>query len=409
MQVKQSKFSVPEMIAATGLVAGIVLLAPRPVQIIGAGAMALAGIGNLKRHECGEVVSPSPRRFLIDGLKSVRTEVEEVKVITIKRLPQPLQDFIESSQVVKGDQEWLMRELHKYSLLIIGQTNAGKTWFQQQSAILTCEAMERGGTGRIFDLTYGKRGHRWHGLPLGSVVFTDVRRDLPRLLQESVDIRDQRRAEARNGTREKWPAHILHIAELNNSFQEYSDWYDQLDDEERQGVDKPKRLVYLLKQLLTDGHGYQVYLRADAQTLAVGETGINLAMLNQVNFCIRGSSAVDGGELGKVLKDGKFWAEKVAQSRKATGNDHISLAIVEKQPRLFIPPEMNAEISIADSANRSDLDEARLWVNGYRQSIQDAGGPTKAFELLRDSLPSGYRKQSADNPYYVAIKEALEA
>lgn len=413
MQAKQNR-RLPQQIIYGGIISAALLFGPKWggfwafTQSITGGAVGLGALGQLKRHEEGSEVPSDLWAFVRGGVLALGEEYEEIRQIAIDRLPQPLAELIAVTEAVGLDSEAKFRELHKYSLLIIGQTNAGKTWTQHQSVVLTSEEMAKGGTGRVFDLTYGKRGHRWHELPRDRVVFTELYSDLPRLLDEAIAARDQRRREAKSGDRETWPKHILHIAELNNSLQEYSDWYEQLDETEQAGIAKPKTLVFKIKNLLTDGHGYGVLLRADVQTLAVGETSLNLAMLGQVNILVLGSSAVNVTELGKVLgKDAKAWAEKVAMARKSTGNDYIGISIIERKPSLIAVPDLAAsyQISITPGAELSTTEAARQWAIPFADTIAAAKSATEAFGLLKDHMPEGYRKQASDNPYYQAIKE----
>ena len=416
MQDKLSK-KLPQQIIYGGMLSALLILGPKWsgfwafTQTIAGGAVALSTIGQVKRHEEGKDVPAAPWQFLKSGALALGEEYTAMREIVIDRLPEPLAELVSVSEAVGIDSDSKFRELHKYSLLIIGQTNAGKTWTQHQSVVYTAEEMGKGGTGRVFDLTYGKRGHRWHEMPRDRVVFTELYSDFPKLLDEAVAARDQRRREAKSGVAESWPRHILHLAEFNNSIQEYTDWYEQLDDDEKAGIQKPKTLVFKVKNLLTDGHGYGVLLRADLQTLAVGETSLNMAMLGQVNILVLGSSAVNVTELGKVLgKDAKAWADKVATARRTTGNQYIGIAIIERKPSLIVVPDIAAtsKITIAADAELTPSQVAEQWATGYIESIRVAKSPTEAFNLLKEHMPSGYTKQSSDNPYYQAIKALKE-
>jgi len=145
--------------------------------------------------------------------------------------------------------------------------------------------------------------------------------------------------------------------------------------------------------------------------LAVGETSLNMAMLGQVNILVLGSSAVNVTELGKVLgKDAKAWADKVATARRTTGNQYIGIAIIERKPSLIVVPDIAAtsKITIAADAELTPSQVAEQWATGYIESIRVAKSPTEAFNLLKEHMPSGYTKQSSDNPYYQAIKTIKE-
>jgi hypothetical protein len=242
------------------------------------------------------------------------------------------------------------------------------------------------------------------------VVFTDVINDLPRLLDEAIAIRKTRIQQTQDGIKTTFPPYILHITELNESMTEYTDWYEQLDDEEKPGVYKPKTITSKIGSLLFDGHGYQMFVVMDAQSFAVGETDLNQAKLAQLNAVVRGPTAINTKELNKVLGDGALWAAKVAKARIDTGNDRISLAIIGGKPSLFLPPDIAAtsKITIAAEAEQTLDQVAANWATGYRETISASTSPTKAFEVLREHMPEGYRKQTTGNAYYLAIKALKE-
>ena len=415
MQDKLSK-KLPQQIVYGGMLSALLILGPKWsgfwafTQTIAGGALALSTIGQVKRHEEGKDVSIAPWQFLKTGVLALGEEYTAMREIVIDRLPEPLAELVSVTEVVGIESEAKFRELHKYSLMIVARTHGGKTWLQHQSAILSLECQSKGGTMRVMDRSYGKRGFRWHGIPRGVIVFTDVVNDLPRLLDEAITIRKARIKAVQDGVQDSFPWYILHLTELNESMTEYESWYEALDDEEKVGVTKPKTLISKLGSLLFDGHGYQMFIRVDAQSLAVGETNLNQAKLAQMNVIVRGSTAIDTKELNKILTDGKYWADKVAKARKDTGDQYIGLAIIGGQPSLFLPPDIAAtsKITIAADAELTPSQAAEQWALPYASTISDAESATEAFNLLKDHMPTGYRKQSASNPYYQAIKTIKE-
>jgi hypothetical protein len=418
MQAKPSKAKLPQQIIYAGILSGALLFGPKWggfwafTQATLGGVIGVAGLGQLKRHEEGKEVPDSPWGFIKGGVTALGEEYEEAREIVIARLPEPLAELVQVTEVVGIESESKLRDLHKYSLMIVSKTGGGKTWFQHQSVMLSLQEQARGGTLRVLDRSYGKRGFRWNGLPRGRIVFTDVVNDLPRLLDEAIAIRKTRIQQTQDGVRSHFPAYILHLTELNESMTEYQDWYEALEEDERAGVYKPKTIISKIGSLLFDGHGYQMFVRVDAQSLAVGETDINQAKLAQMNVIVRGPTAINVNELRKVLAgDAKLWADKVAAARKATGDDHISLAIIEGKPTLILPPDLASAttITIADGAEQTQGEAAAAWALGYTETINAANSPTEAFTLLKDHMPEGYRKQSSSNPYYLAIKALKES
>lgn len=414
MQVKPSKAKLPQQIIYSGVIAGALLLGPKWgnfwafTQATLGGVVGLAGVGQLKRHEEGKDIPAAPWQFVKSGVMALGEEYTEIRQIVVDRLPEPLADLVNVTAVVGIESEAKFRKLHDYSLMIVSKTGGGKTWFQHESVILSVEAQSKGGTLRVMDRSYGKRGFRWHDLARGRIVFTDVVNDLPKLLEEAIAIRKTRIQQTQDGLRSHFSPYILHLTEFNESMTEYQEWYESLEEDEKSGVMKPKSLITKIGSLLFDGHGYQMYVRVDAQSLAVGETDINQAKLAQMNVIVRGATAINVKELRKVLDgDAKIWADKVAKARKDTGNDHISLAIIEGRPTLLLPPNLSSvtQITIAPGAELSPSQVAQQWAQGYIESISAAKSPTEAFNLLKEHMPSGYTKQSSDNPYYQAIKE----
>lgn len=413
MQAKQNR-RLPQQIIYGGIISAALLFGPKWggfwafTQSITGGAVGMGALGQAKRHEEGNEVPSDLWEFVRGGVLALGEEYEEIRQIAIDRLPDPLAELIAVTEAVGLDSEAKFRELHKYSLMIVSKTGGGKTWFQHESVMLSLEHLSEGGTLRALDRSYGKRGFRWHGLPRGRIVFTDVINDLPRLLDEAHAIRKTRIQQTQDGVRSHFPPYVLHLTELNESMTEYTEWYNELGDDEKSGVYKPSTIISKIGSLLFDGHGYQMLVRVDAQSLAVGETDINQAKLAQMNVIVRGPTAINVKELRKVLDgDAKLWADKVAKARRDTGNDHISLAIIEGRPTLMLPPSLSesTEIVINEGAELSTTDAARQWAIPFADTIAAAKSATEAFGLLKDHMPEGYRKQASDNPYYQAIKE----
>jgi hypothetical protein len=417
MQSKPSKAKLPQQIIYAGILSGALLFGPKWggfwafTQATLGGVIGVAGVGQLKRREESKDVPANPWEFVKSGVMALGEEYEEIRRIVVERLPEPLADLVNVADVVGTDGESKFRELHKYSLMIVARTNGGKTWFQHQSAILSLEEQAKGGTMRVMDRSYGKRKFRWHGLPRNRVIYTDVINDLPRLLNDAIAVRNSRIKEVQDGIRDQFPWYLLHITELNESMTEYTSYYRKLkQNDEHHGVDSPEDLIDAIGSLLFDGHGYQIFVRVDAQSLAVGETNINQAKLAQLNVVVRGSTAIDAKELGKILPNASYWVDKVTKARKDTGDDHISLAIIEGKPSLFVPPDLasTTEIVIAPDADLTPTQAAQQWAQPYADSISAAKSPTEAFNVLKEHMPTGYQKQSSNNPYYQAIKALKE-
>ena len=386
--------------------------------VTGISLLALTGKG--KRNETDQ--AEQPWQYDMGGLESVAGGVIDV-VVNLQRqgakggrkmavtydvlvLPQALSKAEDNAAIAQA-----FKDIHRRSFLAIANTGGGKTWFLHQSAAW---AIEQGEHVIICDRSYGKRGQHWFGLPVydlssgtHGVVFEGSPDDLEACVEMFFQERERRAKETKAAAKaardtpvfKRW---ALYLPEKTESLIEYRDKY---------GDEAADTLSKKLNSLLRDGHGYNVFLRSDAQSAATGEVEVSEGMRKNLHWVFFGD-AVETKELGKVGLT-KEWVAKVEKARKEHGK-YLGLALIEGKPHFIKAPNHEYDFSDAISIEQA----AALWIEGHQQDILETikdridgehpVSPTAMFEFYKSYFPSGYCNKGKENPYWQAFKTFVE-
>lgn len=376
------------------------------------GIVALVATGQGKRDEDQQAANPV--EYAMAGLESLSEGVagcvgrfgqqgaKQVRKVAVRYdvpvLPEVLAKANNNAAI---DQAF--KDIHKRSFLAIANTGGGKTFFLHQSAAW---AIEQGEHVIICDRSYGKRGQHWFQLPVADratntpgIVFEGSPDDLEACVTMFFNERERRARETKAAARrgkpqpnfQRW---ALYLPERTESLIEYRDAY---------GDDLADELSKKINSLLRDGHGYDVFLRSDAQSAATGEVEISEGMRKNLHWIFFGD-AVETKEIGKVGID-KEWVGKVAKARGEHGK-YLGLALIEGQPQFIKAP--NHEYDFSDAMTHDQA--ATAWLESLKPELAKAEGssPTALFDSFKSRFPQGHKNKGADNPYWQAFKSFVE-
>lgn len=378
------------------------------------GVALVVGTERGKRNESKQ--SESLVDWWMSGAESVATGLFRQGKVGVRKLsvryevpvlPEVLKKVENDSAI-----EQAFNDIHKRSFLAIANTGGGKTYFLHQSAAWAIEQNEH---IVICDRSYGKRGQHWHGLPVADrdantpgIVFQGSPEDLEACVEMFFHERECRAAQTKAAARDgkdvpNFRHWALYLPERTESLIEYREKYG---DEEADVLSKK------LNSLLRDGHGYNVFLRSDAQSAATGEVEVSEGMRKNLHWVFFGD-AVETKELGKV-GIGKEWVGKVEKAR-TTHSKYLGLALIEGKPQFIKAPNTQYDLSdclTVDQAAEVWLSEEGPTILGVMKFCEDDGkptSPTSMFDSCKGMFPSGHRNKGKDNPYWQVFKSFIES
>ncbi|MEM9944693.1 MAG: hypothetical protein AAF810_01330 [Cyanobacteria bacterium P01_D01_bin.36] len=345
------------------------------------------------------------RDFYAEGVAHAFKGVASDSKIIVSRLPEPAKSIAEALiESLRQDSKWF-DEFQTRSHLVTGQTNAGKTVFAHFEVAWFFDPDKNNGQGtlRICDINYGKRDHTYHGLPKGSVVYTEPI-DLETLIIEAYDVLEARRAATNTGQKTGgWDLHRVVVDEFNDTMQRY---------EADMGTKAKDRLLSRIKTLLVTGHGYNVIISLNCQTLAVGEIGLSEAQQAQMFAVIFGENALNSNEVSKIASmsgetDGsKGLINQVKNLRRLPGGSRAGLLKMAGSITPVIPPSVS-EMPIVEISAELLEDESQVWLQSVKPGAEAA--KTEGLSLTQAWQSIGEGKQESSNPRYQTFKTFYEA
>jgi hypothetical protein len=406
-----------------GLISGIALMAspfafrhaPTISQVVYpiAGLISVLATDKGSRDELEQAENPAA--YFGSGLSTIRGlmpkgAAAKVRKVALRYDVPVLPELLKKGQDTAAIEQAFVN-IHKRSFLAIANTGGGKTFFLHQSAAW---ALEQGEHVIICDRSYGKRGQHWFKLPVADrannqpgIVYEGSPEDLAACVEMFFIERERRAQATKAAARAGQPTPnfkhwALYLPERTESLIEYRDKYgDELADD----------LSKKLNSLLRDGHGYNVFLRSDAQSAATGEVEVSEGMRKNLHWLFFGD-AVETKEIGKVGID-KSWVNKVEQGREQHGK-YLGLALIEGRPQFIKAP--NHEYDFSDAMTHDQA--AAAWLAEHRDNFlaliqsrieaTESCSPSAMFDACKAVFPSGYRNKGKDNPYWQAFKLFIE-
>lgn len=399
---------------ASTFAAGVLLLAavnPRSIipslaiKLLGGGAIALSiGVAH-KEGVNADAILDSCIKFTQDGWGFLSESVATESKIVVQQLPVPLKKHGELLlERFTQDSSWFDR-LQDRSYLKTGQTNAGKTVFTHFEVAWELEHHPDGAL-RICDINYGKRAEQmpckpYFGLPRDTSVFTEVD-DLISLVDEAFTELERRRKATNSEGDRKWPRYKLIVDEFNRSLARLTATFDE---------QIRKDFLDKIECILFEGHGYNVLISMNCQSLAVSKIGLVQADQAQLYGVILGDNAVNANEVSKATQasgteSAKDLIAKVEVLRKVPGGKRTGLVKFGGEIQTIIPFNM-ADMPTVEIPDCLLTDSAAAWVEGLKGAIAEKKAQGLSITKVWDELGDG--KQASDNPKYEVFKPIYEA
>jgi len=405
-----------------GLISGFILMATPAimrVSVVPRIVYPLAGLTLIlatdKGREDEQEQAANPGKYFASGLGSLaglmpKGSASKVRNVALRYDVPVLPELLKKGQDTAAIEQAFVG-IHKRSFLAIANTGGGKTFFLHQSAAW---ALEHGEHVIICDRSYGKRGQHWFSLPVADrannkpgIVYEGSPEDLAACVEMFFVERERRSQATKAAARAGQPTPnfkhwALYLPERTESLIEYRDKYgDELADD----------LGKKLNSLLRDGHGYNVFLRSDAQSAATGEVEVSEGMRKNLHWLFFGD-AVETKEIAKVGID-KSWVSKVDIAREQHGK-YLGLALIEGKPQFIKAPSHEYDFSDAMTHDQASA----VWLSEHRENIEalmtsrtaegESCSPSAMFDACKAVFPSGHRNKGKDNPYWQAFKSFIE-
>jgi hypothetical protein len=412
-----------------GLISGIALMASpfafRHAPAISQVVYPLAGLisalatdkGNRDELEQAE----NPAAYFGSGLGTIRGLMPKGTAAKVRKVAYKFEypiwtDLLKKTEINAAISQ-AFKDMHSQSFLIITQTNGGKTFALHQSAGYAITELDEHVV--ICDRSYGKRGQTWHNLPVADLanhvpgcVYMGTPDELEFCVEQFYQERERRATLTKDAAKAKQPTPTFrrwsfYLPERAESLKEYESICDLQD---RSG--DYKRLTSKLDSLFRDGHGYNIFIRSDAQSAATGEVDVSEAMRNNLNWWFLGVNALNPKELSKVNID-KAWVGKLEQGRKQHGQ-YLGVALIAGMPQFIKAPCHEYDFSDAmthDQAAAAWLAEHRdnfLALIKSRIEATESCSPSAMFDACKAVFPSGFRNKGKDNPYWQSFKSFVE-
>ena len=300
-------------------------------------------------------------------------------------------------------------EFVRRSKIVCGATGDGKTTLQLYEVAKFLEDHPDGNL-IICDLDYGSshegsQPNYWFGLPKDRYICDTYELIRDAILAEAAEV-ERRAAAAREGKQQRWQWRMFAIDEAIAVFQEAK---DHSGDEEK--------LTKALRTLLYRGLKQRCKITFGCQALEVSENGLSLAMQDQVNVILLGSSALKAKNLTRLgITDAPRLKERLERTRAIPGCGYAAIVQVRGVVDVRALPSIDLSTIIIDLPKDDELEqwwttvftpETQQWL--YELAERHLAGEIKSplKTLVCDRF--GIQKQIRANSRYAKVADAWEA
>ena len=396
-----------------------------PLGVFAGIGMIAASMGFDRRHRLsGDDYLDGLKLALDAAIDSVsalghnnRTVIRQA--IPINCLPERYRSLVSVLAEKLLHEDWV-REFVKRSKLVVGVTRSGKTTYLLYEVAVFYQDYPDGHL-TICDLNYKKPDadgnvNDWFRLPRDRFIRVEYEEIFESIQTEWDELQRRRKLCMESTGQVKLQRRKLLVDETIGVINE-AKGRDKL-----KSTGAPKDLPQLQRwicDLLYQGLGYQMECTFGLHNLAVGETGFNLAMQEQLNVLILGASAINVDNAARLpgVRDSAGLVEEVKRIRKLSGCQYAAIAkIGSEEPCIKVVPHLDIsqfELQVPESPQsaieqwwQQVFDEqAQKWL--FDLACRFVKGEIKS-PLKGEICPRFGCETRLSDPKYSLVKQAWE-